>query len=301
MSGSDRVVVTGSSGLVGRALVPAMLANGFEVLRLVRREPAGPDEARWDPSTGSVDEAALEGIVGAVHLAGDNIAEGRWSDAKKKRVRESRVLGTKLLAGALSRLSPLPRFLVSASAIGYYGDRGDQVVDEAAPPGTGFLASVCRDWEAATAAADAAGIRVVHARIGIVLAKEGGALGKMKTPFLLGVGGRIGDGRQYMSWIGHDDLVSALVFAAKSETLRGPVNLVSPDPVTNAEFTSTLGRVLKRPAVLPVPKFALRLGLGSEMADEMLLGGARVIPKALHDAGFEWQHQTLERALAAVL
>lgn len=301
MGASERVVVTGASGLVGTALVPALEANGFDVLRLVRREPATPNEARWDPANGSIDDAALEGVVGAIHLAGDNIAQGRWSDAKKRRVRESRVLGTELLAGTLSRLSPLPRFMVSASAIGYYGNRGDEVVDESAEPGAGFLASVCRDWEAATASADAAGIRVVHARIGIVLAKEGGALAKMKAPFLMGVGGRIGDGRQYMSWIGLDDLVSALLFAAKSDSLRGAVNLVSPDPVTNAEFTSTLGRVLKRPAVLPVPKFALRLGLGSEMADEMLLGGARVIPTALHDAGFQWQHDTLEGALAAAL
>ncbi|MEM8607707.1 MAG: TIGR01777 family oxidoreductase [Myxococcota bacterium] len=301
MGERERVVVTGASGLVGSALVPALGANGFDVVRLVRRDPSAPDEVRWDPAGGTLDSGALGGVVGAVHLAGDNIAEGRWTEAKKQRVRESRVQGTELVAQALAQQSPLPRFLVSASAIGYYGNRDDEVVDESAAAGDGFLASVCRDWEGATASAEAAGIRVVHARIGIVLARNGGALEKMKTPFMLGVGGRLGDGRQYMSWISLDDLVSALLFAVKTESLRGPVNLVSPDPVTNAEFTATLGRVLKRPAVLPVPKFALRFGLGSEMANEMLLGGARVVPTVLHHAGFEWQYDSLEAALAAVL
>jgi uncharacterized protein len=191
--------------------------------------------------------------------------------------------------------------MVSASAVGYYGAHGDEMVDESAPQGFGFLASVCGEWEAAARGARDAGIRVVHPRIGVVLAADGGALAKLKLPFLLGLGGRIGDGRQYMSWITLEDLVSALVFALELDALEGPVNFVSPTPVTNADFTATLGRVLRRPAVLPVPKFALRLGAGSEMADEMLIGGARVIPAVLHAHAFRWKHTTLEPALRSLL
>jgi uncharacterized protein (TIGR01777 family) len=240
-------------------------------------------------------------VTAAVHLAGDNVASGRWTEAKKASIRDSRVQGTELLAGVLARVSPKPRVMVSASAIGYYGARGVEAVDESASEGQGFLASVCGEWEAATEAARAAGIRVVNARIGVVLAPDGGALAKMKTPFLLGVGGRIGDGSQYMSWITLDDLVSALMFALERENLSGPVNFVSPTPVTNADFTDTLGRVLKRPTFLPVPKFALRLGVGSEMANEMLIGGARVVPAELHAHGFEWEHAELAPALRSVL
>ena len=301
MDERGKIAVTGASGLVGRQLVEALRARGFAVLRLVRREPAGSDEASWDPSRGTIDEQALAGITGAVHLAGDNVASGRWTEAKKERIRDSRVQGTELLARALSALDPKPSVLVSASAIGYYGVRGAEVLDEAASAGNGFLASVCQEWEAATSPAREAGIRVVNARIGIVLASDGGALAKMKTPFLLGVGGRIGDGTQYMSWITLDDLVAALVFALEHSDVAGPVNMVSPTPVTNATFTATLGSVLKRPTCLPVPKFALRLGAGAEMADEMLIGGARVVPSALKAHGFEWQHGELEPALRTVL
>ncbi|MGB5809135.1 MAG: TIGR01777 family oxidoreductase [Polyangiales bacterium] len=301
MGEAGKIVVTGASGLVGTALVPTLAANGFEVIRLVRRDPRADDEVRWNPGNGTIDASGLDGTVGAVHLAGDNVAEGRWTGTKKARIRDSRIDGTTLIANTLATLSPKPRVLVSASAIGFYGDRGDEVVDESTAAGTGFLASVCQDWEAATAPAEAAGIRVVHTRVGIVLAKEGGALAKMKTPFALGVGGRIGDGRQYMSWISLDDLVSGLLFAVQNASVRGPVNMVSPEPVTNAEFTETLGRTLKRPAVLPVPKFALRLALGSEMANEMLLGGARVLPSVLHDNGFAWEHTDLRSALEAAL
>lgn len=191
--------------------------------------------------------------------------------------------------------------MISASAIGYYGACGDEVLDESAPQGSGFLAAVCGKWEAAARVAKEAGIRVVHPRIGVVLASEGGALAKMKLPFLIGLGGRIGDGRQYMSWITLEDLISALVFALECDTLDGPVNVVSPTPVTNADFTATLGRVLKRPAVIPVPGFVLRLGVGSEMANEILIGGARVVPTLLHAHGFRWEHTTLESALRAVL
>ncbi len=296
-----KIAVTGASGLVGRALVEALRNGGYDVLRLVRREPASHDEVQWDPEAGTIDATGLAGVTGAVHLAGENVASGRWTESRKRRIRDSRVQGTELLSGALAKVSPTPSVLVSASAIGYYGSRGDEVLDERSASGDGFLASVCRDWEAATRAASDAGIRVVHARIGIVFAAEGGALAKMKVPFLLGVGGRIGDGRQYMSWITNGDLVSALVFALQNEALEGPVNMVSPTPVTNAELTATLGRVLKRPTILPVPKFALRMGAGSEMADEMFIGSTRVIPGVLQAQGFRWDHAELEPALRSVL
>jgi uncharacterized protein (TIGR01777 family) len=301
MAERGKIAVTGASGLVGRELVPTLRRDGFDILRLVRRAPNADDEVRWDPVAGVIDTQALQGITGAIHLAGDNVASGRWTDAKKVKIRESRVRGTELLASTLAELSPKPRVLVSASAVGYYGARGDEALDESAPQGSGFLASVCGEWEAAAGAARDAGIRVVHPRIGIVLAPRGGALAKMKMPFLLGVGGRIGDGTQYMSWITLEDLVSALVFALQCDELEGPVNFVSPTPVTNADFTATMGRVLKRPTLLPVPKFALRLGAGSDMANEMLIGGARVIPASLHAHGFRWEHTTLEPALRSVV
>ncbi len=301
MSDAEKVVVSGASGLVGGALVPSLRNRGAEVIRLVRRAPRAEDEVRWDPSAGTIDVEGLRGVTGAVHLAGDNVASGRWTDAKKASIRNSRVRGTELLAGALAGLSPKPRVMVSASATGYYGTRGSETLDERSSQGEGFLASVCGEWEAATEVARAAGIRVVNARIGVVLSADGGALAKMKTPFLLGVGGRIGDGSQFMSWITLDDLVSALIFALERDDLSGPVNLVSPTPVTNADFTDALGRVLKRPTVLPVPKFALRLGLGSQMANEMLIGGARVVPAVLHEHGFVWEHASLEPALRSVL
>jgi hypothetical protein len=301
MASPEKIAVTGASGLVGSALVPELRRKGIDVVRLVRRAPASEDEVRWDPGTGTIDGAGLGGVTGAIHLAGDNIASGRWTEAKKASIRNSRVRGTEVLAHALAQLSPQPRVFVSASAIGYYGARGDQAVDESSAQGSGFLASVCGEWEAAADEARASGIRVVHPRIGVVLAAEGGALAKMKLPFLLGVGGRIGDGSQYMSWITLQDLVSALIFALGREDLEGPVNYVSPTPVTNAEFSATLGQVLHRPAIIPVPKFALRLGVGSEMADEMLIGGVRVIPASLHAHGFHWEHTSLEPALRSLL
>jgi hypothetical protein len=301
MAEREKIAVTGASGLVGSELVPTLERNGYEVLRLVRRAPRAQGEVRWDPDGETIDRAGLQGVSGVIHLAGDNVASGRWTEAKKARIRSSRVRGTALLAGALAELSPKPRVLVSASAIGYYGVRGDEVLDETAAQGSGFLASVCGQWEAAADPAREAGIRVVHPRIGIVLAAEGGALAKMKLPFLFGVGGRIGDGSQYMSWITLEDLVSALVFALQNDSLEGPVNCVSPTPVTNEDFTSALGRALNRPTVLPVPKFALRLGAGAEMADEMLIGGARVVPTALHVHGFRWEHTSIEPALDSLL
>jgi len=301
MGGREKVAVTGASGLVGREIVPTLRRNGFEVLRLVRRAPSAADEVQWDPDQGTIDSEGLRGVSGAIHLAGDNVASGRWTEAKKAKIRDSRVRGTELLARALAELSPKPRVLVSASATGYYGARGDEALDESATQGDGFLASVCGEWEAAASVARDAGVRVVCARIGVVLASSGGALAKMKMPFLLGLGGRIGDGTQYMSWITLEDLVSALVFALERDDIEGPVNFVSPTPVTNADFTAALGRVLKRPTVLPVPKFALRLGVGSDMANEMLIGGARVVPALLHARGFRWEHTTLEPALRSLL
>lgn len=301
MSTYERVAVTGASGLVGRDTVASLRQNGFDVLRLVRRTVREGDEVRWDPGAGAVDKDRLEGVKAVIHLAGENIAEGRWTSEKKERIRQSRVVGTEVLAQTLSGLSEKPEALISASAIGYYGNRGEEPLDEGAAAGDGFLAAVCKEWEQATTAAEEAGIRVIHGRIGIVLSAEGGALAKMKLPFQLGLGGRIGDGRQYMSWIAIDDLVRALIFLLEKTKVFGAVNLVAPSPVTNAEFTEALGRALRRPTILPVPGFALRAVAGTELANEMLLGGARVIPKVLEDHGFHWSYPTLDQALATSL
>ncbi|HEY0172914.1 MAG TPA: TIGR01777 family oxidoreductase [Pyrinomonadaceae bacterium] len=300
-----RVIVTGSTGLVGRALVRSLLADGHEVTRLVRggsqgfRAP-GTAAVHWAPERGEIDAAELEGHDAAVHLAGESIAEGRWDDEKKRRIVESRVKGTRLIAEALAGLSAKPPVLVSASAVGFYGDRGDEVVNEGSASGTDFLSEVCREWEKATLQASQAGIRVVHVRIGVVLDAEGGALPKMLTPFKLGVGGRVGSGRQYMSWITLEDLVGVIRRAVEDETLRGPVNAVAPGPVTNAEFTKALGSVLGRPTIFTVPAFAARLAFG-EMADALLLAGARVEPARLKEAGFEFKHPEIEGALHSVL
>jgi hypothetical protein len=300
-----RVIVTGSTGLVGSALVRSLLADGHEVTRLVRggaqgfRAP-GTTAVHWDPERGEIDAGELEGHDAAVHLAGESIAEGRWDDEKKRRILESRVKGTQLIAGALAGLNAKPKVLVSASAVGFYGDRGDEVVREESASGTDFLSEVCREWEKATLQASQAGLRVVHLRIGVVLSAEGGALPRMVTPFKLGVGGRVGSGRQYMSWITLDDLVSVIRRAIEDESLRGPFNAVAPRPVTNAEFTKALGRVLGRPTIFPVPAFAARLAFG-EMADALLLAGARVEPARLNEAGFEFKHAEIEGALRAVL
>ena len=301
MESRGKIAITGASGLVGSALVEALEKRGYEVLRLVRRAPSQPNEVRWNPADATIDEAGLSGVDGAVHLAGDNVASGRWTEAKKASIRDSRVQGTDLIARTLAALDPRPRVLVSASAIGYYGSTGDATVDETSPLGAGFLASVCEEWEAAAQPARDAGIRVVHTRIGIVLDADGGALAKMKTPFLLGVGGRIGDGRQYMSWISLDDVVGALVFALEHDSLVGPVK----PHRTRASHERGVHRHARTrpegPTVLPVPKFALRLGAGSEMADEMLIGGSRVMPRVLEAQGFEWKYTELEPALRAAL
>ncbi len=299
-----KIIVTGSTGLVGRALVRSLLSEGHAVTRLVRGESQtfsapGTSAVRWDPERGSIDAAALEGHDGAVHLAGESVAEGRWTDEKKRRIRESRVKGTRLIAETLAGLKQKPRVLVSASATGFYGDRGAEVLREESASGEDFLSEVCREWEKATLPASQAGVRVVHMRIGIVLAGEGGALAKMLTPFKMGVGGRLGSGRQYMSWIALEDLVGAIEHALADEKVHGPVNAVAPRAVTNEEFTKTLGGVLGRPTIFPVPAFALRLAVG-EMA-EVLLGGQRVEPARLKESGYQFKHPDLEGALRAVV
>ena len=294
-----KILVTGATGLVGSAVVPFLAGGGHEVARLGRSAP-GAGDIRWDPDAGVLDARALEGFDGVVHLAGENIASGRWSAAKKRRIKESRVRGTRLLAETLAGLERPPRVLVSASAVGFYGDRGDEELTESSPAGSGFLSDVCREWEAATEAAEGKGIRVVHARLGVVLSRDGGALGKMLTPFRLGAGGIVGNGRQYMSWMTLDDTAAALGHLLATETVSGPVNVVAPVPVTNREFTSTLGRVLRRPTVFPLPGFVARVVFG-EMADALLLASTRVQPAGLLDSGYTFRHGTLEEGLRHVL
>jgi uncharacterized protein len=300
-----KVIVTGSTGLVGRALVRSLLADGHEVTRLVRGDAQGfraPGTAavHWDPERGEIDGGALEGHDAAVHLAGENIGEGRWDDEKKRRIIESRVKGTSLLAGALAGLGAKPRVLVSASATGFYGDRGAEVLREESASGSNFVSEVCREWEKATLQASQAGIRVVHLRIGVVLDGEGGALQKMLTPFKLGLGGKVGGGGQYMSWITLEDLIGVIRRAIEDERLRGPVNAVAPGAVTNSEFTKALGHALGRPTIFAVPAFAARLAFG-ETADELLLASTRVEPARLKEAGFEFKHPEIEGALRSAL
>jgi len=289
-----KIAVTGASGLVGSALCPRLEQQGHETVALTRARDS--DGIHWDPAAGEIDAASLEGFDAVVHLAGESIAEGRWTKAKKARIHESRRDGTRLLAQALAGLQNRPSVLVSASAIGYYGDRDDEVLTVDSAPGEGFLAEVCQDWEAAAQPAAEAGIRVVHPRIGVVLSREGGALKKMLLPFKLGVGGRIGSGRQYWSWIQLDDLVSAISHLIHADTLHGAVNAVAPNPVTNREFTKALGRVLSRPTFLPMPAFAARLALG-QMANDLLLASTRVIPSKLQESGFSFEFPTIEDAL----
>jgi uncharacterized protein (TIGR01777 family) len=292
--------VTGASGLIGGALVPFLTAGGHEIRRLVRRAPRGQDEIRWDPARGELDAAALGGVDAVVHLSGENVAGGRWTDARKARIRSSRIDSTRTLARALASAKPRPKVLVSASAIGYYGGRGEEWVTESSPPAADVLAGLAVDWEAAAAPAVEAGIRVAHPRIGLVLSPAGGALGKLLTPFRLGLGGVLGPGRQYMSWVALDDVLAGLHHALVDETVSGPFNLVAPEPVTNHEFTKTLGRVLGRPTACPVPAFVLRAALG-EMADATLLASARVRPERLLSSGYRFRFPDLEGALRHLL
>ena len=300
-----KIIVTGSSGLIGSALVAALIERGDEVTCLVRgaahaRRADGAREALWNPARGELDAAELEGHDAAVHLAGDPIAEGRWTDEKKRRIRASRVEGTALLAKTLARLNAPPRVLLSASAVGYYGDRGGETLTETSATGADFLSGVCREWEAATGAARAAGMRVVLLRFGVVLSGRGGALAKMLTPFKLGAGGRIGSGEQYMSWVALEDVTGAILHALAHEEVEGAVNVVAPRAVTNGEFTKTLGGVLNRPTVFSVPAFAARLAFG-EMADAALLVSQRAEPAQLKATNYEFKYPELEGALRHAL
>lgn len=295
------IAITGSSGLVGSALIHALEADGHLIRPVVRRAPRqGANEIRWDPDNGMIDAAEFANVDAVVHLAGENIAAHRWTQSFKDKILASRVRGTKLLCDTLAGLASKPTVLTSASAIGYYGNRGSEPLDESASPGQGFLAEVCQQWEAATTSAKAADVRVVNLRIGFVLSKDGGGLTKMLTPFRLGLGGVIGSGNQYLSWIALDDLVRVIQFTLSAAALVGPVNAVAPTPVTNREFTKTLGNILHRPTIFPMPAFAAKLALG-EMADDMLLGGARVEPRALSNARFEFRYPQLDFALRHIL
>ena len=295
-----RVAVSGASGLIGSALCRALEERGDHVVRLVRGTPQG-GEVAWDPGSGAVDRQGLEGVEAAVHLAGAGIGDRRWTPARRALLVSSRVDSTTLLAATLAGLEPQPRVLVNASAVGIYGDRGAEELTEASPAGTGFLAELCRRWEAATAPAAAAGIRTVCLRSGIVLSRSGGALARQMPLFRFGVGGRLGSGRQWVSWISITDEVNVVLHALDNETLSGPVNSVAPHPVTNAEFTSALGRAVHRPAVLAVPAPVLRLALGRELVDEALLASQRALPAALHESGFAFSHPRVDSALAEVV
>ena len=290
-----RVAVTGASGLIGSALVPALRARGDDVVRLVRRAPSAPDEVRWDPQAGTIDLAALAGTDGVVHLAGAGVGDKRWTDAYKAEIRDSRVQGTTTIAKAMASLDPRPRVLVCGSAIGYYGDTGDRKVTEESPQGTGFLADVLADWEASAAPAAQAGIRVAYARTGLVVSSRGGAWKRLMPIFKLGLGGKVGSGRQYWSFISLRDEVAALMALLDDDRYRGPVNLTAPDPVTNAEVTAAMGRVLGRPTVLPVPAFALKVALGEFSED--VLGSQRVLPTVLERDGFTWSDASIDSAI----
>jgi uncharacterized protein (TIGR01777 family) len=294
------ILVTGASGLIGRALVPRLEGLGHTVVHAVRRAPRNSSERRWDPAAGTVDPGFLDGIDAVVHLAGAGIGDKRWSDEYKREILESRTKGTSALADAISSAAVKPKVFLSGSAIGIYGPRGDEVLGEDAAHGEGFLADVCEQWEAATAPAERAGVRTVHLRTGIVLSKDGGALKKQLPLFRLGAGGRFGSGRQWQSWISIDDEVGAIVHLLGS-SLSGPVNLTAPEPVTNSGFAGILGKVLRRPAFMPVPSFGPALLLGRELADALLFTGQRVVPNALQRDGYVFVHPGLEAALRGIL
>jgi uncharacterized protein (TIGR01777 family) len=299
------ILISGSSGLVGSALIDSLRAEGYSIARLVRSgspSQSGPaaENIRWEPPAGSMDLAGMEAADAVVHLAGASIAEGRWTPARKQILRRSRVDATRHLIAGLAQLKQKPRVLVAASAVGYYGDRGDETLTESSASGDDFLAQICRDWESETAQAERIGIRTVMLRFGIILAAKGGALKRILVPFRLGVGGRLGTGRQWMSWITLDEVAAVIQYAIKNDSLRGPVNAVSPTPVTNSEFTSVLAGVLHRPALFPAPRTVLRLVLG-EMADALLFSSQRVAPQKLQAQLYPFRHPELKEALLSVL
>lgn len=294
----SRILVTGVSGPIGAALLPSFKTRGYEVARLVRGGIAGTNKILWDPAKPIASEA-VSGFDAVIHLAGESIV-GRWTAEKKRKIRDSRVVGTSNLARALAQAKDKPQVFVCSSAIGFYGDRADEVLNEESTPGEGFLPEVCREWEAATQPAVDAGIRTVRMRTGVVLSPTGGALGKMLTPFKMGVGGKIGNGRQWMSWIDVQDMVGAIHHILKSDLLHGPVNLVAPRPATNSEFTQTLASVLSRPAIFPVPAFVVKLAFG-EMGETVLLGSQRVEPAQLVASGYPFRFSDLRASLEAML
>jgi len=294
------IALTGSSGLIGTALRFALDLDGHRILRVMRSGHAAPDSIGWDPSAGSIDAGGLEGLDAVIHLAGAGVGDRRWNEDYKQTIRDSRVEGTNLLARTLADLDRPPKTLVSSSAIGYYGSRGDEKLDESSTPGSDFLAEMVVEWEAATTDAEQAGIRVAHARTGVVLSAKGGALGKVLPLFKAGLGGKLGSGLQYWSWISIDDVVDGFRFLVAND-VSGSVNLTGPEPVTNAVYTTAVGQALGRPTVLSVPAFAPRLLLGREMADSILFASARVFPRRLEQAGFSFRHRTVAEAVEAVL
>jgi uncharacterized protein len=294
------VAITGATGLIGTALGAALRARGDRVVTVGRGASA---EVRWDPMAGTIDGDALDGVHAVVHLAGESLGEKKWTPEQKERILESRVRGTELISTTIAGFATRPSVLVSGSAIGYYGDRGDEMLTEASapPPPGNFLSDVCVAWEAATAPAESAGVRTVHLRTGIVLSKDGGALSRMLLPFKLGLGGRIGSGRQYMSWVSIDDEVGAILHAIDHDAVRGPVNVTGPEPVTNAELTKAFGRAVHRPTLLPTPLAPLKVIYGSELVERVLVEGQRVLPAALEASGYTFRHRTIDEAFAAVL
>lgn len=295
-----KILITGASGLIGRELRKSLEKKGRELLLAGRRSPEKPNQIKWTAEEGFSEPERLEGLDAVIHLAGESISGIRWTEEKKKAIRDSRVNGTRSVVDTLAKLDTKPKVFISGSAIGIYGNRGDEIMTESEPPGDNFLADVCKAWEAESLRAERLGIRTVLLRTGIVLSKEGGALGTMLTPFKLGVGGVVGSGKQWMSWISLADEIAVINFVLENESVSGPINLVSPNPVTNEEFTKTLGEIIHRPTILPLPKFAVKMVFG-EMGDALLLDSTRAVPKRLQDLGYQFEFTDLRSALTEAL